>query len=78
MKRVALLGATGSIGKQALEIIGADPELDGFIWVGALGGHGMTTSYAVGRLGAQAVMGDTSPQLDYFSPRRLIDQAQPE
>jgi 1-deoxy-D-xylulose-5-phosphate reductoisomerase len=28
MKRVALLGATGSIGKQALEIIGADPELE--------------------------------------------------
>jgi 1-deoxy-D-xylulose-5-phosphate reductoisomerase len=28
MKRVALLGATGSIGKQALEIIGAHPELE--------------------------------------------------
>jgi 1-deoxy-D-xylulose-5-phosphate reductoisomerase len=28
MKRVALLGATGSIGRQALEIIGADPELE--------------------------------------------------
>jgi len=28
MKRVALLGATGSIGTQALEIIGADPELE--------------------------------------------------
>ena len=28
MKRVALLGATGSIGRQALEIIGANPELE--------------------------------------------------
>jgi 1-deoxy-D-xylulose-5-phosphate reductoisomerase len=28
MKRVALLGATGSIGRQALEIISAHPELD--------------------------------------------------
>jgi len=28
MKRVALLGATGSIGSQALEIIGAHPELE--------------------------------------------------
>jgi 1-deoxy-D-xylulose-5-phosphate reductoisomerase len=28
MKRVALLGATGSIGRQALEIVGADPGLE--------------------------------------------------
>src|SRR5664279_3709038 len=28
MKRIALLGATGSIGRQALEIIDADPELE--------------------------------------------------
>ena len=28
MKRVALLGATGSIGTQALEIIAAHPELE--------------------------------------------------
>jgi 1-deoxy-D-xylulose-5-phosphate reductoisomerase len=28
MKRIALLGATGSIGRQALEIIGTDPELE--------------------------------------------------
>jgi len=28
MKRVALLGATGSIGRQALEIIEANPELE--------------------------------------------------
>src|SRR5438046_3457958 len=28
MKRIALLGATGSIGRQALEIIAAHPELE--------------------------------------------------
>jgi 1-deoxy-D-xylulose-5-phosphate reductoisomerase len=28
MKRIALLGATGSIGRQALEIIGGDPEFE--------------------------------------------------
>jgi len=28
MKRIALLGATGSIGRQALEIVAANPELD--------------------------------------------------
>jgi 1-deoxy-D-xylulose-5-phosphate reductoisomerase len=28
VKRIAVLGATGSIGRQALEVIGADPELD--------------------------------------------------
>ena len=27
MKRIAVLGATGSIGRQALELIAADPEL---------------------------------------------------
>ncbi|MHB8059486.1 MAG: 1-deoxy-D-xylulose-5-phosphate reductoisomerase, partial [Gaiellaceae bacterium] len=27
MKRIALLGATGSIGRQALEIVAASPEL---------------------------------------------------
>ena len=28
MKRIALLGATGSIGRQAIEVIGAHPELE--------------------------------------------------
>jgi D-arginine dehydrogenase len=35
-------------------LIGRDPQLDGFVWVAALGGHGMSTSYAVGRLAAAA------------------------
>jgi len=52
-------------------VIGRDPEVDGLIWVGALGGHGMTTSAAVGRLGAAAVLGERSDELEYFSPARL-------
>ncbi len=28
MKRIALLGATGSIGRQALEVVEAHPELE--------------------------------------------------
>lgn len=53
-------------------VIGRDPELEGFIWVAALGGHGMTTSSAVGRLGAAAVLDDASEELQHFSPERLV------
>jgi len=52
-------------------VIGADPDVGGLVWVGGLGGHGMTTSPAVGRVGAAAVFGETSEALAYFSPRRL-------
>lgn len=52
-------------------VIGRDPDVDGFVWVAALGGHGMTTSPAVGRLGAAAVCGQSSDELRYFSPARL-------
>jgi len=37
-------------------VIGPDPELDGFFWVAALGGHGMTTSLAVGRFAAASLI----------------------
>lgn len=52
-------------------VIGRDPDLDGLVWVAALGGHGMTTSAGVGRLGAAAVLGESSTELEYFSPARL-------
>jgi D-arginine dehydrogenase len=52
-------------------VIGQDPHLQGFVWVAALGGHGMTTSPAVGRLGAAAALGDHSEELQHFSPTRL-------
>jgi D-arginine dehydrogenase len=37
-------------------VIGADARLDGFFWCAGLGGHGVTTSAAVGRLAAEAVV----------------------
>jgi D-arginine dehydrogenase len=42
-------------------IIGRDPQLKGFVWCAGLGGHGVTTSAAVGRLAAQAVLGEAGP-----------------
>lgn len=51
-------------------VIGRDPRIEGLTWVAALGGHGMTTSAAVGRLAAAAVLGDTSEELQHFSPAR--------
>jgi D-arginine dehydrogenase len=52
-------------------VIGPDPELEGFLWVAALGGHGMSTSYGVGRIAAAAALGERTPELDAFSPARL-------
>ncbi len=37
--------------------IGPDRSLAGLFWVAALGGHGMTTSLAVGELAAEALLG---------------------
>lgn len=54
-------------------VVGRDPEIEGFVWVAALGGHGMTTSAAVGRLGAQAVLGEKGEELAWFSPARFLD-----
>ena len=52
-------------------VIGREPEVDGFFWVAALGGHGMSTSYGVGRLATSAVLGESSPELERFSPARF-------
>jgi len=53
-------------------MIGPDPDLEGFVWVAALGGHGMSTSYPVGRLGAAAALGEEPPALRPFLPARLF------
>ena len=53
-------------------VIGRDPQLGGLVCVAALGGHGMTTSAAVGRLGAAAVVAESNDELAYFSPARLL------
>ncbi len=53
-------------------VIGRDPALEGFVWVAALGGHGVTTSAAVGRLAAAAVLGKPDESLRHFDPARLL------
>jgi D-arginine dehydrogenase len=42
-------------------VIGPDPQVEGFIWCAALGGHGVTASAAVGRMAAEAVGGRVTP-----------------
>ena len=52
-------------------LIGPDPAVAGFFWVAALGGHGMSTSYGVGRLASEAIVGEPSTELARFAPSRL-------
>jgi glycine/D-amino acid oxidase-like deaminating enzyme len=53
-------------------VIGWDPQLVGFFWVAGLGGHGVTTSPAVGALAAELLLGGPDRQADAFSPARFI------
>ncbi len=50
-------------------VIGPDPSVRGLFWVGALGGHGMTSAWAIGRLAALSILGRGAP--GPFDPRRL-------
>lgn len=50
-------------------VIGPDPAVKGLFWVGGLGGNGMTSAYAVGRLAAQVILGRRAP--GPFDPRRF-------
>lgn len=52
-------------------MLGRDPVLDGFYWVAALGGHGVTTSPAVGRIAAGDLSGKGQPAPEAFSPARF-------
>lgn len=36
-------------------VIGFDPRCEGFFWVAALGGHGMTGSYSIGSIAAELI-----------------------
>ena len=38
-------------------VIGEDPRVKKFYWVAGLGGHGLTTSFSVGRLAADLIDG---------------------
>jgi len=50
-------------------LIGPDPTIGGLFWVAGLGGHGMTASWAVGRLAAECFLGRADP--GSLDPRRF-------
>jgi len=53
-------------------VIGWDPRLDGFYWVAGLGGHGVTTSAAVGALAAGEILSPGGElHRSPFSPSRF-------
>jgi len=52
-------------------VIGWDARVKGFFWVAGLGGHGVTTSAAVGNLAARVIGGEASPLANTFSPGRF-------
>ncbi|HWP57695.1 MAG TPA: FAD-dependent oxidoreductase [Candidatus Acidoferrales bacterium] len=56
-------------------VIGWDPQLEGFFWVAALGGHGVTTSPAVGALVADMILDGRASPFEEMSPARFIEKA---
>jgi len=52
-------------------VIGWDPQVESFFWVAGLGGHGMTTSAAVGELAAALLLGGPGNQAACFRPDRF-------
>jgi len=56
-------------------VIGWDPVLEGFFWVAGLGGHGVTTSAAVGDLAAEILLGGPGHKSDAFAPERFVRKA---
>ncbi|MDH3446335.1 MAG: FAD-binding oxidoreductase [Deltaproteobacteria bacterium] len=54
-------------------VIGWDANVEGFFWVAGLGGHGMTTSAAVGRLASDLILAGPGHHAEAFSPARFID-----
>ncbi len=52
-------------------VIGWDPRVRGFFWVAGLGGHGVTTSSAVGALAASLILDPNDKHGEPFSPGRF-------
>jgi D-arginine dehydrogenase len=52
-------------------VIGWDPAIEGLFWVAGLGGHGVTTSSAVGALAADILLGGRGQETAAFSPKRF-------
>ena len=53
-------------------VIGWDPKVRGFFWVAGLGGHGVTTSSAVGALAASLILDPSEKHGEPFSPGRFL------
>ncbi len=51
-------------------VIGWDPTIKGFFWVAGLGGHGVTTSAAIGSLATRLIFGEDADS--NFSPARFV------
>ena len=52
-------------------VIGWDPDVEHLFWVAGLGGHGVTTSSAVGALAADVILGSPNDLFEAFSPKRF-------
>jgi len=61
-----------TLSKDGRFIIGPDPNVPGFFWVAGLGGHGVTTSSAVGALAADLITADGGKTSAAFSPARFL------
>jgi glycine/D-amino acid oxidase-like deaminating enzyme len=55
-------------------VIGPDPRLGGFFWVAGLGGHGVTTSAAVGELAAELVLDPARDAANPHTPSRFAEK----
>jgi D-arginine dehydrogenase len=53
-------------------VIGWDPTVRGLFWVAGLGGHGVTTSSAVGALAADMIVAGRAKEVEEFSPKRFF------
>ena len=51
-------------------VIGWDPGCEGFFWVAGLGGHGVGSSWEVGRIAASLFCNGDAELCDVFSPKR--------
>lgn len=54
-------------------IIGPDPAVENLFWVAGLGGHGVTTSPAVGRIAAESILGIAKPP-EELRPARFVQE----
>jgi glycine/D-amino acid oxidase-like deaminating enzyme len=54
-------------------VIGCDGRCRGLFHVAGLGGHGVTSSYAVGQFAAESIVRQAADEQHPFSPARLVD-----